>query len=127
MTTPTPLRVFLVFVSLSAGAAHAQGTPPFTLSNPGSSSQIVHMEVSAESDDGDHRVEIIPSPNGFQQTRGQTGTGAGHGHLSMIPGVVAYAFLPSAGGSYSSAPLPNDYGYRSFLVFEDPVTQPSAT
>jgi len=126
MTTPTPLQIVLLSLSLGAGAAQAQGTPPFTLSDRGSSSQVVHMEVSAASDDGSHDVEVFPSPGGGQQTRSQAGTGAGHGHLSMIPGSVDYVFFPGAGGSVSSAPLPNDAGVRSFLVFEDPVTFPSA-
>lgn len=125
MTTSIPLRIFLLSVSLSAGAAHAQGAPPFTLANPGASSQLVHMEVSAESDDGSHQVEVFPSPGGFQQTRSQSGIGTGHGHLSMIPGVVDYIIFPSGGGNFASAPLPNDSGLRSFLVFEDPVTQPN--
>lgn len=126
MTTPTPFRILPVFLWLAAGAAQAQGTPPFTISNPGSASQFVHMEVSAESDDGTHQVEIYPGPGGFEQSRSQSGTFARHGHLSMIPGVVDFVIFPSGGGSSTSAPLPNDFGFRSFLIFEDPVTLPSA-
>lgn len=125
MATSIPLRLLLLSVSLSAGAAHAQGTPPFTLGNPGASSQLVHMEVSAESDDGTHQVEVFPTPGGFPQTRSQSGIGAGHGHLSMIPGVVDYVIFPSGGGNFASTPLPNDSGLRAFLFFEDPVTQPN--
>ncbi len=124
-----PGRRLLLVSSLfmgAAAAAQAQGTPPFPLDDLGSSSQVVHMELSAESDDGSHVVAVFPSPGGGQQTRGQSGTGVGQGHLSMIPGSVDFVILPSAGGSFSSAPLPDDSGTRSFLFFEDPVTLPNA-
>ncbi len=121
------LLILPVAVSLAAGAAHAQGAPPFLLTSPGSASQRVNIEPSAESDDGTHSVEVFPIPFAGEQTRSQSGTGIRHGHLSTIPGSVSYAFVPSGGGSFSSAPLPNDAGTRSFLVFEDPVTLPSAT
>lgn len=125
MTSSIPLRLLLLSLSLGAGAAQAQGTPPFPLSSPGSSSQVVHMELSARSDDGTHDVEVYPLPGGGQQSRAQSGSAAGHGHLSMIPGSVDYVFLPSSGSAVSSAPLPNDSGVRSFLLFEDPVTVPN--
>ncbi len=115
------LRVLTLALSLAAGVVHAQGTPPFPLANPGSASQVVTMELSAESDDGSHSVEVFPSLGGGEQSRSQVGVGAQHGHLSMIPGSVGFA-LPSG---VSSAPLPNGSGPRSFLVFEDPVTVPN--
>jgi len=112
---------------LAAASAQAQATPPpFPISAPGAAYQRVFMETSAESDDGNHEVEVFPAgPGDGEQVRSQSGTGSGHGRLWMIPGTVGYAIFPSGGGSVSSAPLPNDSGSRPFLILEDPVTASS--
>lgn len=125
MLTLRSLRFLLPAALLSAGAAHAQGTPPFALPTPGASSQLVHMEMSANSDDGSHEIEVFPALNGGQQSRSQSGSGVGHGRLVMLPATVSFAFIPSSGNAASIAPLPNDFGDRPFLLFEDPVTVPN--
>lgn len=120
-------HVIALALLLAAGNAQAQGTPPFPLADPGSSSQRVDMQLSAEQDDGSHAIEISPSPVGGEQVRSQIAADTGHGRLWTIPGSVAFAIAPGGGGDISSAPLPNDSGTRSFLVFEDPVSTPSGT
>ncbi len=102
--------------------ADAQGPPPFELDGPGSASQRVNIVPSAEQDDGTHQIEVFPAPLGGEQMRGQSGAGTGHGRLWTIPGSVAYVIFPGQSGEQISAPLPNDAGTRSFLVFEDPST-----
>ena len=122
------LKSLIVIATLFAPAASlAQGPPPFELSGPGSASQHVEISPSAEQDDGTHQIEVFPAPLGGEQDRGQSGAGAEHGRLWTIPGSVSFVILPGTGGEQISAPLPNDTGSRSFLVFEDPVTVSSAT
>jgi hypothetical protein len=117
------IRGLAIAACLAATAADAQGPPPFEFDHPGSASQLVDIQPSVKQDDGTHDIEILPVlPDGGKQTRGQSGAGSEHGSLSTIPGSTAYAL--AIGGGVSSAPLPEGYGSRSFLVFEDPIITP---
>ncbi len=119
------IRGLAIAACFVATPAAAQGPPPFELDGPGSASQLVDIQPSAEQDDGTHDIEIWPMlPNGGKQTRAQSGVGSEHGRLWTVPGSTSYAILPNGGGGVSSAPLPEGYGSRSFLVFEDPITTP---
>jgi hypothetical protein len=121
------IRGLAIAACLVATSARAQGPPPFALDAPGSASQRVDIEASVEQDDGTHKIEIYPVlPDGGEQTRGQSGAGSEHGRLWTVPGSTSYAILPNGGGGVSSAPLPEGYGTRSFLVFEDPITTPGS-
>ncbi len=119
---PRTLLFVVALIGISGGAAssaRAQGSPPFPLTSPGSSAQSVVIVPSAESDDGTHDVVVFPTSYSGE-ARGQTSTYAKSGLLWTIPGSVAF-ILPSG---FTSAPLPNNSGVRSFLVFENPVTVP---
>lgn len=126
---PRTLSFFVVLIGLSeilASPARAQGAPPFPLGSPGSSSQSVVIVPSAKSDDGSHEIEVFPFDYPGE-ARSQTSTYAKTGRLWTIPGSVAFIALPGGANEFGSAPLPNDSGFRSFLVFEDPVTVPGPT
>ena len=110
----------------AASPARAQGSPPFPLTNPGSAGQSVVIVPSAKSDDGTHEVEVFPF-NYTGESRGQTSTYAKSGRLWTIPGSVAFLINPGGLGEVASAPLPNDTGFRSFLVFENPIAPPATT
>jgi len=123
-----PIALVAVVASLSfawAPLALAQATPPpYGLAAPGTALQSVEINPSAKQDDGSHDIEIFPVEGSGAVARAQPGVLARHGHLVMIPGSTAYVILPSGGGDFASAPLPNDSGTRSFVVFEDPATVP---
>ncbi|MBK7951923.1 MAG: hypothetical protein IPK00_25010 [Deltaproteobacteria bacterium] len=126
---PKILLFFVVLIGVSellAGPARAQGAPPFALGSPGSSSQSVVIVPSAKSDDGSHEIEVFPSDYPGE-ARSQASTYAKTGRLWTIPGSVAYIAFPGGANEFGSAPLPNDTGFRSFLVFEDPVAVPGPT
>lgn len=115
-------HLLVIAVLLVPTAGLAQGPPPFELDDPGSASQGVDIQPSVEQDDGTHEIEIYPLlPGGGEQTRAQSGAGSEHGRLWTIPGSTDYVL---ANGGVSSAPLPEGYGTRSFLVFEDPIATP---
>lgn len=122
MPRTLPIVVALLGISgLAAGAARAQVSPPFPLSSPGSAGQSVVIVPSAESDDGVHEVDVFPFDYDGE-SRGQTSTYAKTGRLWTIPGSVAFILNAGGPGEVASAPLPNDTGFRSFVVFENPVT-----
>lgn len=114
-------RLLVIATLIAPIPSHAQGPPPFDLGGPGSASQLVDIQPSVKQDDGSHDIEIWPVlPDGGKQTRSQSGAGSEHGRLWTVPGSTSYAILPNI----SSAPLPQGSGFRSFLVFEDPITTP---
>lgn len=112
-------RVALALL-LTTAIAHAQGAPPFELTAPASTSQHVVITPSAEQDDGTHDIEVFPT-NYTGESRGQSSANVVHGRLWTIPGSVAYVLAAGTANEVSSAPLPNDYGTRGFVVFEDPA------
>ncbi len=118
-------RLLTIALFLAAGAAQAQGTPPFSLGDNGSATQLVNILPSLEQDDGTRSIEIQPAPAGGLQQRNQPGAYAKHGKLVSIPGSVGAVFLPNGSPPVTIGPLPNDAGSRQFLIFEDPITVPN--
>jgi hypothetical protein len=108
-------------VLFAAASARAQGVPPFELEAAATTSQSVVITPSAEQDDGTHAVEVFPA-NYAGESRSQSSSNVVHGRLWTIPGSVAYVLSPGTANEVASAPLPNDYGTRAFVVFEDPAT-----
>lgn len=121
-----PAASLSTLVVLLTSAASAQGAPPFPLVGPATASQSVLIVPSAEVDDGNHQVEVFPA-NYTGESRAQAGQTIKHGRLWTIPGTVAYGIAPTAGVPLVSAPLPDNFGTRSFVVFEDPITVATST
>lgn len=117
------LALATLFLDHEAGA---QGAPPFPLVGPGTASQSVLIVPSAEVDDASHQVEVTPTSYAGE-SRAQSGQTIKHGRLWTIPGTVAYGLAPNAGSPITSAPLPDNFGSRPFVVFEDPIVVPGPT
>jgi hypothetical protein len=118
MTRPVLPVVTLLLLHPSMGVA--QGPPPFELDDPGSGSLSVAIRPSVEQDDGTHEIQLFPTAYAGEE-RGLSGAGAGERFVSLFPGSLSFVLLAGTPNEYASAPLPEGYGTRSFVLYEEPV------